>query len=91
MQVAGNPRLIGVVAGMVLLSILAVFVAPGVSVLPAHSRVKRTASHYIGSVGLSAAVGVALQSVRSSSPPGFTLEHPAPAAPVLSLICVRIC
>ena len=91
MQVAGHRGLAGVVAGIALLSVLAMFIYPFVSGPPIHLRTKRIAVTLMEQFALLAAAAMNIQMAISTTPAIVDFEQFAPAVPILELICVRKC
>lgn len=91
MQVAGHHGVVGVVAAIVLLSVLIVFISPCVNGFPAHLRAKRAVSPLMGQFAWLATTAISVRTITTDSSAIVELHQFVSTAPILPLICVHIC
>jgi hypothetical protein len=91
MQALGHRHILGIVVGIVLLSVLAVFICPYLTGPLIHLRAKRVANHVLAQFAVLAVAAIAFQSVTPPHSATAVVEPFLSAAPILPLICVRIC
>jgi hypothetical protein len=89
MRVTGS-RITAVVAGLLILCVLAVLVSPVVPGLPTHLRVKRLSWQFVVQAALPAH-GLVGAGPTGSPASRSEIFQASPPAPILRLICVRNC
>jgi hypothetical protein len=86
MRVNGS-RNIAILTGLVILCVLAAFISPCMSGLPAHLRVKGPIGTFTGPVALTGNPVVGVPPISAPAPLGEIFR----AVPPVQLTCVRIC
>jgi hypothetical protein len=91
MQVARHRWIAGIVVGIVLLCVLVVFISPYVTAPRTHLRASRAPSHQMGRFALRSATAIGIQAITIESPTMIELQQFVSTAPILPLICIRLC
>ena len=91
MQVAWRRSIVGVVIGIVLLSVVAVLISPYVSSPPTHLLGKRIASHQMGQFAVLSATAGTVQTIAAAPSAVLQAKLLASTASILQMTCVRIC